>query len=479
MSSKSNCIANKIKQFDFLGEGINFSIHNQPYLKTVCGGILRLFLYLIGLFLAFYFSKDFINRTNPSVDFEVKETSMPLNFTFTASDFFFAIKFENAKSQNIDVSDYFHIVADHDTFKINNTEYIIERKNIPMVRCSEIKFDADTEKFFQKENNDKDDFCHLIKNNSEVTISGNFEHFFDIRTTNIKLKLCLDINNKQNKKCKNYKKFFNEFLNNDDLYVSLIINEVNFDRDDIGDPLKKKIRLSTNLMSKNIIKRDYVSLTKTDVIQDDGYILTDEYLYSEYGYSEKRREFYFFEIINSDDDITKMNNDYYSLNIVGDFKYNFYTRKYLKFQNVLALVVSFLNLLISITRGIYAFYYRFRLRTYLFRKLVRIPPDYGSEEGKNKINILNQNSKIELKAASELTEREIKIGNSKNVSNRNSFIGNVLNEQSRLDENVKDSGNRFFNEISKNETNLVNVQNKIIDKTSSIEGIFLKKFFLF
>jgi len=62
---------------------------------------------------------------------------------------------------------------------------------------------------------------------------------------------------------------------------------------------------------------------------------------------------------------------------------------------------EFHDLLISITRGIYGFYYRFRQRIYLFRKLVRIPPDYACEEGNNKINIFIQISKIDLKAASE------------------------------------------------------------------------------
>jgi len=143
----------------------------------------------------------------------------------------------------------------------------------------------------------------------------------------------------------------------------------------------------------------------------------------------------------------------------------------MKFQDVLALLASFMNLLISITRGIYAFYYRFRLRTYLFRKLVRIPVDKAQEEGKNNINILNQNSKIELKAASEISKRDLKIGNSMNVFNRNSFIGNVLNdEQLRRDEFEKDSGNRFYNEISKNESNLIHIKNKINDVNLSMDN---------
>jgi len=77
-SSKSNWITKKFKEFDFLGEGISFTIENQPHLKTVCGGILRLLLYLIGIFLAFYFGKDFIGRKNPQVYYEVKESLEPM-----------------------------------------------------------------------------------------------------------------------------------------------------------------------------------------------------------------------------------------------------------------------------------------------------------------------------------------------------------------------------------------------------------------
>ena len=114
-----------------------------------------------------------------------------------------------------------------------------------------------------------------------------------------------------------------------------------------------------------------------------------------------------------------MNNQYYNMMISSDTKYNYYSRKYMKFQDVLALLASFMNLLISIARGIYAFYYRFKLRTYLFRRLVRIPPDCETDSKK-----LNQNTKIELKVSSKLSETELKLRDSQRVSNEKSFVKN-------------------------------------------------------
>jgi len=242
-SHHSNWITKKLKNFDHLGHGLNFTIHDQPHLQTVCGGIMRVILYLIGIYLAYFFGKDFIYKTNPQVDFEVKESLVPINFNYKAKNFIFAIKFENTLHKNIDVSDYFHLLATLDTYKIVNSEYILESKNIPMVRCNDMKYDEEIESFFQKVSKYKQYFCPLITKDTEITVSGNFEHFFDVQTINISLNLCLDVGNKTNKKCKNYKKFFNEYLKNNSLYIQMIIKEVDFDRDDINDPLKKKIRI--------------------------------------------------------------------------------------------------------------------------------------------------------------------------------------------------------------------------------------------
>ncbi len=165
----------------------------------------------------------------------------------------------------------------------------------------------------------------------------------------------MDLNNKENKNCKNYKKFFNEYLNNGGLYVTININDVKFNKDSIDDPLKETKIATYNLMSKNIIKRDTVYLTKTELKEDNGIILSSENIKTKYGFSRNKQEFYFFEKINSDDEITSVNNSYYSLAIISDTKYKYYSRKYMKFQDVLALLASFMNLLISIARGIYAF----------------------------------------------------------------------------------------------------------------------------
>ncbi len=166
-SSKSNWVTKQLKGLDFLGEGLNFTIENRPHLKTVSGGVLRVFLYLLGIFFFIYFGRDFISRTNPQVYYEVKESLKPLNFTYTANDFFFAIRFANKDQEYVDLSDYFHLIATYDQMTAtSDTEYNHQRKNIPMVRCTDNNFDSKTENFLA--------IAHLI----------NFSFFFSFYTTN-------------------------------------------------------------------------------------------------------------------------------------------------------------------------------------------------------------------------------------------------------------------------------------------------------
>jgi len=129
-----------------------------------------------------------------------------------------------------------------------------------------------------------------------------------------------------------------------------------------------------------------------------------------------------------------------------------------------------MNLLISITREIYAIYYRFMLRSYFFRKLLRIPPYNAQEEWKNNIKILNQISKVELKAASDLSKREMKLSDIPRDSNEKSFVGNVLNKRSSGDKCEKDFDHRFYNEIPNNETNLVHIKDNINYKNLSFDN---------
>lgn len=137
----------------------------------------------------------------------------------------------------------------------------------------------------------------------------------------------------------------------------------------------------------------------------------------DYGFSKFENEFFFFDTIDDDNEITKKTNEYYSLYILSDTRYKYYTREYMKFQDVLARLGSFMNLLILITHSVYAFYYRFRLRNYFFRKLIRIPCNYQSEIKKVKIIDIPKNIKIELNV-SESTDRKLKFNNNSDLINK-------------------------------------------------------------
>lgn len=121
----------------------------------------------------------------------------------------------------------------------NNSEAKYDIKNITMMSCNEIIFDENTESYFQYKNK-SEYFCPLIDNDTEIILKGNFINFVE-KTWVLKIQLifCSYIKNKKNKNCKNYKKFFEEHLNNDELYVNMVINEIKFDKDDLKIPLKQ------------------------------------------------------------------------------------------------------------------------------------------------------------------------------------------------------------------------------------------------
>ena len=212
MSSKSNWLTKSLKNFDFLGQGINFTINNEPHLKTVCGGVLRLILYILGIFLFFFFGEDFLFKKNPQIYYEIKESSESLTFNFSANDFFFALRFENIDGLKLDISEYFHVESINE--KVLNEEssvLVLEKTKIPLIPCSNINFDSSTENRF-KELNKSDYLCPQIEKGKNMTISGNWDrNNKTVSIVDIKLKLCLSLDNKSKKNCKNYKKFSTKF----------------------------------------------------------------------------------------------------------------------------------------------------------------------------------------------------------------------------------------------------------------------------
>jgi len=81
----------------------------------------------------------------------------------------------------------------------------------------------------------------------------------------------MDVENIANKYCKNYKKLFEKYFIKDDLYIGFIIPEVIFEKDDFGDAFKRNFFANYSSLSKNILFRDHLFLTTTDLIQDDGF----------------------------------------------------------------------------------------------------------------------------------------------------------------------------------------------------------------
>lgn len=71
-----------LKQIDFLGNPISFTINNQGIFKTILGGLLSMILYISYVYFFINFGMDFIFKLNPSVYYETKIQKPNPNYSF-------------------------------------------------------------------------------------------------------------------------------------------------------------------------------------------------------------------------------------------------------------------------------------------------------------------------------------------------------------------------------------------------------------
>jgi hypothetical protein len=324
----------------------------------------------------------------------------------------------------------------------------------------------------------------------------------------------LSSDNKSKKNCKNYDKFFNEILKRENIFVHFIFNEIKFDIDNYQMPLKKQFNNFFSILSNNLNKRDFIYITEKKVIQDDGVIFVSEKNFVEVGVSKKvEKDFFFFDKINSDDEITDITNEFYVMYLMTDSQYNFYSRKYMKFQQLIAELSGFMNLLVMVARSAYFFYYNFRFKAYLFNRLIRIgSKDCGGndkidnfvsskiEDKFNKINNNSVNNKPKNDGLQTIVRKfQIRDNSQMNINNNNLAVvkfkhDNVGCDQSKYSQNLElkldsgltskinrvaskrqDESVRRLNNINDNNNDKVNLKDISYSNISNMSDNKLKK----
>lgn len=524
-----------IKLMDILGENINFTIDKKTTFKTVYGGILSLFLYVIYIIMFYHFGKNILNpygKSNPNISYEEKISKIPQNITFNKTHFLFGIRIEDEDSNYFNHTNYFYHSLLYKIYDYKSK--IFNEKNLKLRSCADLNFtiegntiDGDSKDFFHSVNM-SEWLCPDLSEETDLTISGDWEDDI-IKYLEFKLSFCKEQKKQKNEinfsDCKNHSEFLNHMLMQNNYYVSIILKRFRTDYKNYADPYDYKLMKIYNKIYDKLKKTDELHLSKVMFIDDKGLIFEKDEIniYDEELAEDKdifiSNDFNSFKSSSGYSNINELNitkdtNTHYSLHIISESVTRIYKRKYKKIQEVIAEVMGSMEYFLFLFKLFYCAYANFRFDMLLFNRLVNIP-DYLKinnnvfnnkmghlsrkyrNDNQNQINIPNDvinNKKInnkaqenkEKKSKTEIIKKILKFEIKKKLKNNEmemnvfSFFKNknIMKQNFLENEQVKEQ--ELFNSKNFNEASICNTSiptNKTISKNIQVKNKFLSKDF--
>ena len=310
-------IKHLLLKFDFIGFVPQFRILDETRYKSIFSSILSIILILFSIAFVSYSFSEFIHQ-NPKVEY-YKSNDDLTNKTFLISDSLLMFKYDFFCWQNVSNKPTFEITI------YNNEEFYqsLDFEPCELGKNIDIKYKETIEKFEKIEKMNVSDFFCINFNNtkfmlySHPSLPSEYENILNIRV---------------NSDCEDYMLYF-----------------------------------------KLVTENDFIDHNKKDNPIVPSYQNTDIFLYNEYKYL-----YYYYHYIKFESDEGFIFSNKKTLNGIGvssstssegygkpyilciDFKmnsanYDFYRRKYEKFQSFVADVSSLINLLITISQIISEF----------------------------------------------------------------------------------------------------------------------------
>ena len=328
-----------LRTIDILG--IKFHLYSGKTLKrnTAFGGILTILLIIVSMILFVKFEHNFLYRKNPSVTMSIENTLSYEYFDLNQEKVLFAFRIEDYDAHFIDASNilYFKIYY-YTTEQAKNGEYhsIIKDEFLPYHVCNDSDFpDVNLTKTYGKL------YCPELggKKFGGYWDSNNLYYF------EIQVFFCEDgaQYSASNPKCTSLDTL-RKFLNQDDpKFFALYYPLVEFNPLSYNEPLIRRYKNYYYCLSYRLQRNDDIFLKKTIMNDDKGWLLNDYKNISKWGVDSFRSTYAYF----SDEDLTKEGSStkIYEINLYTTMEKNYYTRYYMKLQNVIALTGSIINII--------------------------------------------------------------------------------------------------------------------------------------
>ncbi len=330
-------VAKFLREIDVLG--IKFHLYSGKALKrsTAFGGFLTILLGIITIILFIIFGNNFFYKKHPSVTMSVENTLSYEYFDLRQENVLFAFRIEDYDAHFIDTSNilYFKIYY-YTTEEGTNGEYhsIIKDEFLPYHVCNDSDFpDVNLTKTYGKL------YCPELggKKFGGYWDSNNLYYF------EIQVFFCEDgaQYSASNPKCTSLDTL-REFLNQDDpKFFALYYPLVEFNPLSYNEPLIRRYKNYYYCLSYRLQRNDDLFLKKTIMNDDKGWLLNEYKNITKWGVDSFRNTYAYF----SDEDLTKEGSStkIYEINLYTSMEKNYYTRYYMKIQNVIAITGSIIN----------------------------------------------------------------------------------------------------------------------------------------
>jgi len=460
-------MTNFLKSVDRLGKEFMFNIEGEDSFRTSFGGVLSI-IYFMGLIALFcYFGKELILKEDPNVIHRIDQTDTFSYINISDSNFFFAVSVTDNNNQLIYNRSYFDMKMVYTLYANNDLVYY---KYYKYVECSK-KYSSQNESIGDL--NLTGYFCFDIN----LTIGSYWFESFALRVPTFYLKRCdKKTEDEYNITCATDAEFNENYPGT--LYINYILQNFVINPQNFSEPYKKfrTLDYENYNIDKNEIYNKELYYNLANVQTDAGFIFQDV-----------NDTLNFIEI---DRMITRYGkSDYlpdhiFALQVFLSKKLSIYSRTYLRFQDVIANVGAFMDLIMFVINILFDFYLENEYSLFLYKKLFKLEVEVEKYDNDNLISLKTGErlKTIPIKFISKNSDKdfnELELNNLNTIQYNNNNIDifeniDKPNVNSNADGNIKTIPNisvdNSFKESSNRALN-INVNNKNLSRLRTLVSI--------
>ncbi len=409
-----------LKSIDIFGQPFHFTTFGKKLYKSLIGSFFTIICSVVIVIFTFLFGRDFYYRENPILIQELKTPdTYPPAFELSHDNFFFVWRITNSSELREDHDTHIEVNFNHFYSELDS-EVLIDTP-LSYKLCSDVNVTNPLMSTLGR----SDWFCIDWESHRNLTFGGYWDDAFiayiAMSVSTCRKGVCTPL------------KDMKEFLGKTQ-YIDMFVADSSFAPNDIEDPLKPKIRNYYAPIDFNLRKMDRIYFKRTVLTDDKGWILKDPIKTEISGYDKLVSDYFFY--FDEDYELVGGQRSLYEMTFYQAKPFNNISRKYMKIQDVGAIVGGLLKFVIVVGLVISKFFSKFIQSEDIMGMLFEDIPVKDLRVGENRrrtISFYRSNSVMPRNQKND-TDMKTKRNNAglsiNNPTENNNGTKNFLNEKS-------------------------------------------------